>query len=269
MPEEVVAFIVYQLLDLVAQLHEANLIHADIKIDNMIVFTSNTTSASVSGGGMSTKQLTTFDDHPLMPSGEQLPIGVAALDFGRALDVAHVYKECIFTGDHHLKELKPPAMRQKLPWAHSIDTFGIASVAHCLLFGKHLRVRPADPRKEVNAKLLRGGAVAQGMRSSEPRRYVPAEAPKRYHRFRELWGTLFDNLINFSPIFVVEVPGKASPTGHKTGPVGVVGKRSSTMMRELQIDIERAFAEDEALRFSMSDHLREVGQFVSTQCCKL
>ncbi|WFD23581.1 non-specific serine/threonine protein kinase [Malassezia equina] len=123
--EEVLAmFYVIELCRVVEGLHTAGLLHGDLKIDNCMIRADDTDEWS-----------TTYD-----PDGAHgwANKGVTLIDFGRAVDLW-----CYVPGQRFVADWAPGAqdcmeMREMRPWTYQADYYGLASIAHCLLFGKYM-----------------------------------------------------------------------------------------------------------------------------------
>lgn len=78
----------------------------------------------------------------------------------------------MLVGEATVKDMMCVAMRKGYPWSFDIDTFGICSAIHVMLFGCHLSI-------EVNTQ----------------KRWMPAQSFRRYHQ-ADLWCTVFETLLN-------------------------------------------------------------------------
>ena len=144
--EEVLAmFFVNELCRIVQGMHEAGLIHGDLKIDNCMIRADDvdewtSTYAADGSGGWAAK-------------------GVTLIDFGRAIDM------CCYPPDQRfLADWQPGAqdcveMREMRPWTYQADYYGLASIAHCLLFGKYM-----DTTCYVNDDGLKTYKIQQSLR---------------------------------------------------------------------------------------------------------
>ncbi|CCU99150.1 unnamed protein product [Malassezia sympodialis ATCC 42132] len=123
--EEVLAmFYVIELCRVVEGLHTAGFLHGDLKIDNCMIRADDTDEWS-----------TTY-----APDGAHgwAAKGVTLIDFGRAVDLW-----CYVPGQRFVADWAPGAqdcieMREMRPWTYQADYYGLASIAHCLLFGKYM-----------------------------------------------------------------------------------------------------------------------------------
>ena len=92
-------------------------------------------------------------------SGGWAAKGVTLIDFGRAIDM------CCYPPDQRfLADWQPGAqdcveMREMRPWTYQADYHGLASIAHCLLFGKYM-----DTTCYVNDDGLKTYKIQQSLR---------------------------------------------------------------------------------------------------------
>lgn len=140
--------IIIGLLEALCDLHAAGIIHGDVKMENVVIVESSPSE------------------------GDR----VAFIDFGRAMDLTLVSPNIrIYPRWRPVKPgtIDPPISPPWLPWAH--DYWGLAGIAHWLLFGNQIRVRK----------------VAQ----QEQPRWVLREHIKRYWH-KTFWDDFFDQLMN-------------------------------------------------------------------------
>lgn len=100
------------------------------------------------------------------------------MDFGRAVDLDQFsdqyddVRNVLFHGNACSDDMMCVAMKNRMPWSFDIDTYGILSSAHVLLFGSHMEIR-----KEQGS------------------RWRPVKRFQRYWQ-KELWNDIFDSLLN-------------------------------------------------------------------------
>lgn len=138
--------IIIELLDALCDLHAAGIIHGDVKMENVVVVESS-------------------------PKEDR----IAFIDFGRAMDLTLVSSNVrVYPRWKPVKPgtVDPPISPPWLPW--TLDYWGLAGIAHWLLFGSQIRVRQ----------------VAQ----SDPR-WVLRQHIKRYWH-KTFWDDFFDQLMN-------------------------------------------------------------------------
>lgn len=123
--EEVLAmFFVIELCRVVEGMHDAGLLHGDLKIDNCMIRADDvdewtSTYAPDGSGGWASK-------------------GITLIDFGRAIDLRCYAPEQRFLADWQPGAQDCVEMREMRPWTYQADYYGLASIAHCLLFGKYM-----------------------------------------------------------------------------------------------------------------------------------
>lgn len=135
-----------EILELVHQLHSMDLIHADLKPDNFLV-----------------------TDFPGLHNR-----ALQMIDFGKALDMKLVPEDTVFNDQVSTSGLRCVEMRERRPWRHHIDYFGVAATAYCLLVGKYLKVK----------------------KSKATGRWEPKEFKPRRGWQGAFWGRFFDTLLN-------------------------------------------------------------------------
>ncbi|KAK0552324.1 protein kinase [Tilletia horrida] len=165
--DEVLAmFFTIELMRIVEQMHHCRFVHGDIKIDNCLLRLDEVLDES--------------DWTPkYSPSGTGCwaAKGMILIDFGRAIDLSCYPDGQTFVADWEADERDCPQMRDGKPWVYEVDYFGIAAVAHCLLFGKYIEVKEtaSEDGKDPMIRL--------------------AQPLRRYWQ-GELWTKLFDLLLN-------------------------------------------------------------------------
>lgn len=181
MDEQLAMFFTIELLRTVEVLHSKSILHGDLKADNCLLRLDALGSELSSQwqadgrGGWSTR-------------------GVTLIDFGRGIDMRNFLPDVEFIADWKTTSQDCAEMREGRPWTWQIDYHGLASIIHCLLFGKYIETQRAD----------QAGAVMRGQR-----RYRIRESLKRYWQ-TELWAECFDLLLN--PAAHVEAEeGRAMP----------------------------------------------------------
>lgn len=157
--EVVVARLAVVLFQLMETLHgTARVLHNDIKPDNILVTVADTSSST--------------DENECPVS-----IGLQMIDFGRSIDVELLPPGAMLTGDGGTDAFRCVEMREGKPYLWQADTYAIAGVLHCLLFGEYMDVEriveTATGRSSLRIK-------------SQFRRYWNVE----------MWSAVFDTLLN-------------------------------------------------------------------------
>ena len=160
--EEVLAmFFVTELLRTVLGMHKVGIIHGDLKIDNCLLRLGDVTPASAWSNLYSRDGSSGWSSK-----------GLTLIDFGRAIDLtAFPDAGQTFIADWETDTKDCLEMRNGEPFTFETDWFGVAAVAHCLLFGRYMETKREDARYKVAASI------------------------KRYWQ-TELWNELFDVCLN-------------------------------------------------------------------------
>nr|CDI56661.1 related to spindle assembly checkpoint protein [Melanopsichium pennsylvanicum 4] len=157
--EEVLAmFFVTQLLQVVLSMHKVGVIHGDLKIDNCLL--------RLSDNGSSWSNIYARDGSSGWSSK-----GVTLIDFGRAIDLSAYSAGQKFVADWNTDAKDCVEMRRGEPFTFETDWFGIAAVAHCLLFGRYMETKQDGAKFKIAATF------------------------KRYWQ-QEMWTELFDTCLN-------------------------------------------------------------------------
>lgn len=168
--EEVLAiFFTIELTRILECLHTYRFLHGDFKIDNCLIRLDE-----VPGGAARNWS----NSYKADGSGGWKHKGVSVIDFGRAVDLDNFKPGQTFTTDVKTDKHDCAEVKEGRPWVYQPDYFGLACIAHVLLFGKYL-----EP--------LQTGIDAK---SGRPR-YAIKEPLKRYHQ-ANLWNRFFDILLN-------------------------------------------------------------------------
>ena len=101
------------------------------------------------------------------------------VDFGRSIDLSYAAVpgsdplETQFTGSIAAEDMECGSMRDGTSWGIELDLFGLAASSYILLFGSHMEV----------------------MKDRSSGKWRPNKPFRRYWQ-QELWGPLFDSLLN-------------------------------------------------------------------------
>ncbi len=151
-------FFVTELLRAILAMHRAGIIHGDLKIDNCLLRLGDASSWS--------------NIYARDGSSGWREKGLTLIDFGRAIDLnAFPNRDQQFVADWETDSKDCFEMRNGQPFTYETDWFGVAAVAHCLLFGKYMETKVEGGRHRVVAPM------------------------KRYWQ-AELWNALFDVCLN-------------------------------------------------------------------------
>jgi len=166
--EEVVAiFFTIELTRILESFHAASFLHGDFKIDNCLVRLDE-----VPGGLKGWSSAYKRDG-----SGGWASKGVRVIDFGRTVDLQAFPPGQTFRTDWTTDKHDCWEMENGEPWSYQPDYYGLACIAHVLLFGKYLET------------------VSSVEAASGRMRHSVKEPLRRYHQ-TGLWTRFFDLLLN-------------------------------------------------------------------------
>lgn len=194
--DEVVAmFFTIELLRAVEAMHAVGILHGDLKADNCLV---RLLSPSISLSSSLSSSSADYWDPEYQPSGTGgwSAKGLCLIDFGRGIDMHHFKPDVQFIADWKTGKADCAEMREMRPWTWQVDYWGMAGVAHNLLFGKYIEDIPVDvsspcsPNEDGSSS---GGGGLLGVATA--RKWKLKEPLKRYWQ-TELWAPLFDVLLN-------------------------------------------------------------------------
>lgn len=162
--EEILAvFFTVELLRTLESLHTAGFLHGDFKIDNCLLRLEDPPGGPAKGWSGAYRR---------DGSGGWSSKGIKMIDFGRTVDLSKFGHGQTFnprwtTDKHDCAEVKAGQ-----PWTYQPDYYGLACIAHVMLFGKYLEtISAAHGRSAVKEPL------------------------KRYHQ-AGLWNPFFETLLN-------------------------------------------------------------------------
>lgn len=169
MDEVMAMWLTVELFRTVEALHAKQIIHGDLKGDNVLV--------RFDDPGMETDWNSTY-----FPSGAHgwASKGICLIDFGRGIDMKHFVPNVAFIADWKTTEADCAEMRELRPWTYQVDYHGMAGIVHSMLFGKYMETI-AD----------RGASLGQGATKT----YRIRENLKRYWQV-EIWQEVFSLLLN-------------------------------------------------------------------------
>lgn len=130
-----VLYLTLEMLYIIQYLHKANIIHADIKPDNLIV---NSLPESV----------TYFD-----PTRTKC---LVLIDFNRSIDLNLLGMNTEFEAKVDNKSLLIPEMKEKKPWSYQVDFYGILCSIHCVVFKKYMKTYKEKERNRFVGSFPRG-----------------------------------------------------------------------------------------------------------------
>lgn len=193
--EAIAMFFTVELLRTVESIHAAGIIHGDLKADNCLVRLLPTLSS------------TEWDsEYQASGAGGWAQKGLCLIDFGRGIDLHQFIPEVQFVADWKTGKLDCAEMREMRPWTWQVDYWGIAGVAHNLLFGKYIEDVAVDIHSTVAVAAVSASAATKEDAGTAPgsvemgfgpraKKWKLKEPLKRYWQ-TELWAGLFDALLN-------------------------------------------------------------------------
>lgn len=154
--ETLSAYFAIELLRTIESLHSHNIIHGDLKAENVMLRAPM--DRSLHDGYLSKEYYCNGD-------GKWAEYGVLLLDFGRSIDLE------LFRPDQKFRATWTPdddqdcwEIRNHQPWTFQTDYYGIASIVHLLLFGKYLRMRDENGMRKITQPFKR--SMQSGMWTS-------------------------------------------------------------------------------------------------------
>ena len=196
--EAIAMFFTVELLRTVESMHAVGILHGDLKADNCLVRLGPTGPDP-------------WDpEYHATGAGGWAHKGLCLIDFGRGIDLRCFEPGVRFIADWKTGKADCAEMREMRPWTWQVDYWGVAGVAHSLLFGKYIEdmavdVAPItnsgnnsstitqDPNAEAAAAAA--GAGPEMSLPARARKWKIKEPLKRYWQ-TDLWAPLFDALLN-------------------------------------------------------------------------
>jgi len=170
MDEVMAMWLSVELLRTVEALHSKNIIHGDLKGDNVLV--------RFDDPGQETDWSPTY-----FSSGAHgwASKGVCLIDFGRGVDMKHFAPNVGFIADWKTSEADCAEMREMRPWTYQVDYHGLAGIIHSLLFGRYMETV--------------GEKQDAGLGQGSTKTYRIRESLKRYWQ-TDIWAEAFQLLLN-------------------------------------------------------------------------
>lgn len=179
--ETMAMFFTVELLRAVEAMHLVGILHGDLKADNCLVRLTSPPAALSSCTNAATADMWDPEYQPDGSGGWQSK-GLCLIDFGRGIDLRQFRPEVQFIADWKTDKDDCAEIREMRPWTWQVDYWGLAGVAHNLLFGKFIEdVAVDDPRSspsETRAKPpLNNDAITTTPTPAEPEPEDPHAAP--------------------------------------------------------------------------------------------
>ena len=218
--ESIAMFFTVELLRSVEAMHAVGLLHGDLKADNCLVRLSPPSSSSSTTTPIQPQSNSHDNEAPLDQWSSQYSSegksgwshrGLCLIDFGRGIDLCAFRPDVQFIADWKTGKQDCIEMREMRPWTYQVDYWGMAGVAHSLLFGKYLEdnvvIAPSiSALDDANDRPLMSppqATAAGNVDDHQRKRYRPREPFKRYWQ-TPLWTRLFDLLLN--PVLCAAAP---------------------------------------------------------------
>ena len=119
-PKSMTAYFALELMLVIRQIHECDIIHADVKPDNVLILN--------------------FPTREEVISVIRRTSAVKLIDFGRGIDMSLFPKDTLFMHHVETKGSACPEMLDNLPWSHQIDWFGFLDCMHVMIFQDYIDI---------------------------------------------------------------------------------------------------------------------------------
>ncbi|KAG1654450.1 Mitotic checkpoint serine/threonine-protein kinase BUB1 [Nymphon striatum] len=137
-PIEFVIFLTIQILYILENLHLCNIIHADIKPDNIMI-----------------TSIPSPEDLQDDIFGENRKLNLKLIDFGRSIDMSLFPSGTTFTKVITTEGFTSTEMKENKPWTYQTDLHGFLATVHVLLFNSYMDVNNKSGQWNINKKLKR------------------------------------------------------------------------------------------------------------------
>lgn len=112
------AFIGIQIAEVLSYVHDAKIIHADVKPDNFVIVEPLTTA---------------------LPNEQYMKPFIKLIDWGRAVDMSFFAPGTTFKGRAGTNGFDCHEMQEDRPWTYQTDFFGYVGTMHVLMFNIYMK----------------------------------------------------------------------------------------------------------------------------------
>lgn len=240
--ETIAMFFTVELLRTIEAMHSLGILHGDLKADNCLVRLSPNASSSSSPSSASSSASSSSSseqweaEYSASGSGGWSHKGLCLIDFGRSIDLHHFLPNVTFIADWKTDIADCPEMRALRPWTWQVDYWGMACIAHSLLYGKYLDAIPVPVSSSSSSSASSSAPVSASTSTStstsmmstdhdndidiniinnniatnHKRRWKLKEPLKRYWQTK-IWASFFDACMN--PVLTAEENGSKEDGG--------------------------------------------------------
>lgn len=132
-PKTLLAYFALELLLVVKEMHVHQIVHADLKPDNILVVN--------------------FPSKEDINGVTQRTSCIKLIDFGRAIDMHLFPEKTAFNYKVETKGSQCPEMLDSRPWNYHTDWFGVLDIIHTLLFGEYIVLSEGGKSWGMKSKL--------------------------------------------------------------------------------------------------------------------
>jgi checkpoint serine/threonine-protein kinase len=129
-----VLYLTLEMLNIINYLHKCQIIHADIKADNLLI---NQLPSSIEY----------FDSTRTKC--------LVLIDYNRSIDLSVLPTEAEFNAKTDNKSLLCSEMKEDKPWTYQIDFYGIISSIHCIVFKKYMNTFNEQGKNKITQSIPR------------------------------------------------------------------------------------------------------------------